>query len=49
MTNSKIELQFKGSCSKQDKKTFTPRNIVNVFIVYELATWSIDLSADLTL
>ena len=29
---------FKGNCSKQDKVTFTRRNKVNLFIVYELDT-----------
>ena len=34
---------------KQDKVTFTPRNIVTLFIVYELNTRSKDLNADFTL
>ena len=33
--NSRINVEFKGSCLKQDKITFTPRNVVNAFIVYE--------------
>ena len=36
MSNSKISLRFTGSCLKQDKATFTPNNVVNLFIVYEL-------------
>ena len=34
MNNSWIRLKFKGSCLKQDKATFTPSNLVNLFIVY---------------
>ena len=40
---------FKRSCLKQEKATFTPIDIINLFIVYELERWSQDLSADLTL
>ena len=45
----KIKVEFKGSFVKQDKVTFTPRNVVNVFIVYELQRWSKDINADFTL
>ena len=38
MNNSRTRLRFKGSCLKQDKVTFAPRNAVNVFIVYKLDT-----------
>ena len=34
---------------KQDRVSFTHRNIVNVFIVYVLDTWSRDLNTDFTL
>ena len=47
--NSGIKLKFKGSCLKQDKATFTPKNVVNLFVVFELDTWSQDLSTDFTL
>ena len=40
--NSRIRVRVKGSCFKQDKVTFTSRNAVNLFIVYELDTWSPD-------
>ena len=50
MNNSKIRLKFKGSCSKQeDKAAFTQKNLINVFIVYELDAWSWDLGTDFTL
>ena len=49
MNNSRIRVEFKGSCSKQDKTNFTRRNVVNLFIVYEIDTWSRDLNANLTL
>ena len=42
MNNSKMRVRFKGSCLKQDKVPFTPRNVVNLFIVYELDAWSRD-------
>ena len=48
MNNSGITLEFKGSCLKQDKITFTPNNVVNLFLVYELDRWSRDLNADFT-
>ena len=47
--NSGIKLKFKGSCLKQDKATFTPKNVVNLLVVFELDTWSQDLSTDFTL
>ena len=49
MNNSKIRLRFTGSCLKQDKTTFTPNNVVNFYIVYELDRWSHDLNAKFTL
>ena len=49
MNSSKIRLRFTGSCLKQDKATFTPNNIVNLFIVYELNRWSQNLNAKFTL
>ena len=50
VNNSKIRLKFKGSCLKQeDKAAFTPKNAVNLFIVYELDTWPQDLDTDFTL
>ena len=45
--NSRIKLKFR-SCWKQDKSTFTPNNVVNLFVVYELDTWSKDLNTDFT-
>ena len=48
-TNSRIRGKFKGCYLKQAKATFTPRNVVNIFIVYELSRWSEDLNADFTL
>ena len=38
--NSNFSLVFKGSCLKQDRATFTSRNIINVYVVCELDTWS---------
>ena len=49
MNNSRIKLEFKVSCLKQDKAYFTPKNIVNLYIVYELNMWSQDLNVEFTL
>ena len=39
MSNAKIRVEFKGSCLKQNKVTFSPRNVVNSFIVHERHTY----------
>ena len=39
---------FKGSYLKLDKVTFTQKNVVNLFIAYELDRLSQDLNADFT-
>ena len=49
LRNTKIRVEFKGSYLKQDKVAFTPNNIVNSFIVYELDRWSQNLTAGVTL
>ena len=33
---TKIRLEFRGSCLKQDKSTFNHGKIVNIYIIYEL-------------
>ena len=33
--NSKIATELKGSCAKQDKATFTNKNVANLFIAYD--------------
>ena len=47
--NPKISVEFNDSCFKQDKATFTHRNIGNLFFVYELNTWSKNSNTDFTL
>ena len=50
MNTSRIRLKFKGSCLKQeDKAASTSKNAVNLFIVYELDTWSDNLNAEFAL
>ena len=39
MNKSRIKLEFKGSCLKEGKAVFTPKNVVNLYIVYELNKW----------
>ena len=47
---SRLRLRFEGSCLKQEDTTpITPNNVVNLFIVCELDTWSQDLNVDFTL
>ena len=48
MNNSKKRVRFTGSCLKQDKVTFNPRNVVNLYTAYKLDVWSRSLSADFT-
>ena len=36
----KIRLKFNGSCLKQNNITYTNKNVVNIYIVYELSTSS---------
>ena len=47
--DSKLCLVFKGSCLKWKNATYTPPNRINVFVVYELGTWSWDIPPDFTL
>ena len=56
--DSNFCLIFKRNCLKQKKKkkkkkkknaTFTPANRINLFIVYDLDTWSRDLNSNFTL
>ena len=50
INNSIIRLKFKGSCLKQeDKPPITLKNVINLFIVYELDTWSRDINTGFTL
>ena len=50
MNNFRIRLEFKGSCLKQENKAaYTPKNVVNIFIIYELDSQSRDLGTDSTL
>ena len=49
INNSQIRVRLTGSSLKQDKETFNLRNVVNLFIVYELDRWSQDLNVDFTL
>ena len=49
INNSRIKLEFKVSFLKQGKAPFTPNNGVNVYIIYDLNTWSQDLNDEFTL
>ena len=41
---SKIRVKFLGSCLKQDKSTITHKNIVNIYIVYQLGASTSNIS-----
>ena len=48
--NYRIRLRFEVSCLKQeDEAPFTPNNVVNLYIVYELDRWSQNLNTDFNL
>ena len=48
--NSRIKLKFKGSCLKQkNQAAFTPKNVVNFCIVYELNSWPRNFDPEFTL
>ena len=49
MNNSRIRLTFTRSCLRQEFATFTPNNVINLFIVSELDRWSQDLNAKFSL
>ena len=50
MNNSRIRLKFiGGSWKREDTAPFTSKNTVNFFVVFELDTYSVDLSTDVTL
>ena len=47
---NKSRLRFEGSCLKQKNAApFTPNNVVNLYIFYELDRWSPDLITDFSL
>ena len=48
--NFQIKLKVKGSCLKQEETAvFNLKNVVNLFIVYELDTRLTDINTDFTL
>ena len=47
--DAKITIELKGNYLKQDKATFTHRNVVNSFTAYELHARSRDLNSKFTL
>ena len=42
--NSEIAIKFDGGCFKQDKETFSPKNVINLFIAYRLDACTIKIS-----
>ena len=47
---SRLRLRFEESYWKQeDEAPFTPKNLVNLFIAYEIGTWQKNLNTEFTL
>ena len=38
-TGTKTRVKFVGNCLKEDKITFTHKNIVNIYIIYKINLW----------
>ena len=49
INNSRIRLEFKGSCLEQNNASSTANNVVNLFVVHELNRWSKDFNVEFTL
>ena len=47
--NTKLQVQFDGHCLKQHKVTFTHKQVVNIYIVYNINLCSYKQSNDFTL
>ena len=46
---AKIKEKFNGSCLRQEKVTFTHKQVVNIYIFYETNFWPFKQSLDFTL
>ena len=44
--NTKIQIKLDESCLKQDKLTFTHKQVVNIFIVYKINLWPLNVGKD---
>ena len=44
--NTKMEIEFYGSCLKQDEITFTHEQVVNIYIFLEINLWNYVCSDD---
>ena len=49
MNNYRTRLRFTGTCLRQELASFTPSNIVHLFIVYELGKWLQNLNVKFSL
>ena len=47
--STKIRLKVDGSCSNQDKLSYTHKTVINIFIVYEIRFWPFNRNFDFTL
>ena len=45
--NTKLRVKLDGSCLKQDKVTFYHKRVINIYIVYEINSWSLNFGKDL--
>ena len=47
--NARIRGKFDGNCLKQDKVTFTHKQVVDIYIVYEINLWPFTVGQYFTL
>ena len=47
--NTTMRVKFDGSCLKQDKVTFTLKQVVNIDLVYEITLWPSTIGQDFVL
>ena len=47
--NTRLRVKFDGSCLRQEKLTFTPKNVPNIYIFYKINLWLNIQDADFVL
>ena len=47
--NTERQVKFDRSCLKQDKVTFTHKQVVNIYIIYEIKLWQFNVGKDFEL
>ena len=47
--DTRSQVKFDGSCLKYDKVTFTHKQVVNIYIIYEINLWPFNIGKDFVL